>query len=341
MRKKDKLGNVTMKDVALFTGFSTATVSRVLNNNYPVSAKTKRKVLEAFEHLNYEPNLVAKSLRSRKSNLIAIIVADIENPYYIRIAKQIDKVLFERGYNLITCSTDESIEKEQEIIRMLLSKNIDAIAISPCDSERTDLTELNKRGIPITLLDRKLEKYKKLPFVGTDNFRETYELTGKLIEKGHKDIGILTGTLNTSTGLERFNGFKSALSNYNLPFNKEWQFNGEFIEEKAFSAIDERLSNGQSFPTALVSCNNVMTKGALRVFDKYDLRIPEEISIVSYGALANNNLFQVKITSLEQDILSMGRAIAVSLLDQMENQGLVPVEVNDSIIIEGNSIKGL
>jgi len=84
-----------------------------------------------------------------------------------------------------------------------------------------------------------------------------------------------------------------------------------------------------------------MTKGALRVFDKYDLRIPEEISIVSYGALANNNLFQVKITSLEQDILSMGRAIAVSLLDQMENQGLVPVEVNDSIIIEGNSIKGL
>ena len=145
---------VTMKDIAAYTGVSTATVSRVLNDNYPVNIDTKKKVLKAFEELNYEPNLVAKSLRSRKSNLIAIIVADIENPYYISIAKEIDNYLFKEGYNLITCSTNESIEKEQEIIRMLLGKNIDAIAISPCDSEHTDLSMIINQHVPIVLIER-------------------------------------------------------------------------------------------------------------------------------------------------------------------------------------------
>lgn len=338
MSSKNKKGNPTMKDVALYTGFSTATISRVLNDNYPVSAETKKKVLEAFEQLNYEPNLVAKSLRSRKSNLVAIIVADIENPYYMRIAKQIDKYLFSKGYNLITCSTDESLEKEEEIIKMLMSKNIDAIAISPCDSESTDLSELIKQGIPITLIDRKLYKYDHLPYVGTDNFKETYALTEQLILNGHKDIGIITGTLTTSTGIERLEGFKAALEHHNIRFNHNWLYKGEFVEEIAYESMVKKLNKMKDIPSAIVSCNNVMTKGALKVIEKNNLKIPEDISIVTYGALANNNLFEVKITSLEQDILSMGQSIATSLLNQLENYNLPEIEVQDSVIIEGNSV---
>ncbi|KTT84281.1 MULTISPECIES: LacI family DNA-binding transcriptional regulator [Mammaliicoccus] len=328
-----------MKDVALYTGLSTATVSRVLNDNYPVSAETRKKVLDAFEKLDYEPNLVAKSLRSRKSNLVAIIVADIENPYYMRIAKQIDKYLFNKGYNLITCSTDESLEKEQEILKMLMSKNIDAIAISPCDSESTDLAELIKREIPITLIDRKLYNYGNLPYVGTDNYKETYDLTKQLILKGHKDIGIITGTLSTSTGLERLEGFKAALQDYNIPFNHDWLYNGEFVEETTYKVMIDKLNKMNNIPTAIVSCNNVMTKGALSAIKENNLKVPNDISIVTYGALANNNLFKVKITSLEQDTISMGEAIATSLINQLEKVYLPTVEVQESIIIKGNSIK--
>ncbi|WP_436955711.1 LacI family DNA-binding transcriptional regulator [Staphylococcus sp. AS1337] len=341
MNQKNKTNNVTMKDIALYTGFSTATVSRVLNNNYPVSSETRDQILNAFEQLNYEPNLVAKSLRSNKSNLVAIIVADIENPYYMTIAKQIDKYLFKKGYNLITCSTDESIEKEEEIIRMLLSKNIDAIAISPCDSKNTNLKEIQNRNIPIILIDRKLDDYQQLPYIGTDNFKESYELTKKLIAKGHEKLGIVTGSLNTSTGIERLNGFKAALSEYGLAFQEEWMFNGQFKEDITFDLINEYLYKGLTLPTGIVICNNVMTKGALTVFDKYQIKIPQDLSVVSYGSLANNNLFKVKVTSLEQDLLSMGEAIAISLLSKLEDQYKGQVEIKSSKIIEGNSIKRL
>ena len=341
MDQNSKAHNVTMKDIALYTGFSTATVSRVLNNNYPVSSETRDQILNAFEQLNYEPNLVAKSLRSKKSNLVAIIVADIENPYYMTIAKQIDKYIFDKGYNLITCSTDESIEKEEEIIRMLLSKNIDAIAISPCDSKNTNLTEMINRNIPIILIDRKLDEHQQLPYIGTNNFKESYELTKELISKGHEKLGIVTGSLNTSTGIERLNGFKAALSDSQLNFHEEWMFNGQFKEDTTFDVIDEHLYNDLALPTGMVICNNVMTKGVLSVFDKYQINIPQDVSIVSYGALANNNLFETKITSLEQDLLSMGDAIANNILSKLENHPKAQVEINRSEIIEGNSIKEL
>ena len=100
----------------------------------------------------------------------------------------------------------------------------------------------------------------------------------------------------------------------------------------------KKLNKMKDIPSAIVSCNNVMTKGALRVIEKNNLKIPEDISIVTYGALANNNLFEVKITSLEQDILSMGQSIATSLLNQLENYNLPEIEVQDSVIIEGNSV---
>ncbi|WP_449621148.1 LacI family DNA-binding transcriptional regulator [Robertmurraya sp. Marseille-Q9965] len=334
------LKNVTMKDIARYTGVSTATVSRVLNDNYPVNIETKQKVLKAIEELNYEPNLVAKNLRSKKSNLVAIVVADIKNPYYISIAKEIDDYLFEEGYNLITCSTDESIEKEADIIRLLLSKQIDAIAIAPSDSEKSKLTELIKKHVPIVLVDRKIDDL-SIPFVGTNNFKESYNLTEYLIKKGHERIGVMTGKLNTSTGKERLKGFKMAMENHGLSVDEKWIFNGEFEEIQAYEVLSQFLKNNQDIPTALVSCNNLMTKGTMLALNERSIRIPEDISIVSIGVMENHEFFSTKITSIEQDTSFMGKKVAELLLSQLQNKQKLKNIVVESAFIEGNSVKEL
>ncbi|WP_099159525.1 LacI family DNA-binding transcriptional regulator [Virgibacillus ndiopensis] len=333
-----KLNNVTMKDIAEYTGVSTATVSRVLNNNYPVNIDTKKKVLDAIKELDYEPNLVARNLRSRKSNLVAIMVADIKNPYYISIANEIDYYLFKEGYNLIICSTNESIEKEQETIRMLLGKNIDAIAISPCDSKNTDLTTLINQNVPIVLIDRKIHG-KDIPFVGSNNFEETYLLTEFLIKKGHERIGILNGTLNNSTGQDRFNGFKQAMKDYKLMFNEKWVFSGGFEEKKAYDELNHYLKTKNELPTALLSCNNMMTIGAMTALTENGKNIPDDISLVSFGALANQHLLSPQVACLDQDTTYIGKKVAELILNQLNNTNDQERVLIDSIFMDGNSVK--
>ncbi|MGA8941833.1 MAG: LacI family DNA-binding transcriptional regulator [Thermoactinomyces sp.] len=335
-----KSKNVTMKDIAEYTGVSTATVSRVLNDNYPVNIETKKKVLKAMKELNYEPNLVARNLRSRKSNLVAIIVADIKNPYYTNIAKQIDDYLFTEGYNLIICNTDESPKKEKEIIRMLLSRNIDAIAIAPSDSQNTDLSGLIDQNVPIVLLDRKIKDL-QLPFVGTDNFKEAYSLTKFLIEKGHRNIGIINGSLKTSTGEERFLGYKKAMEDHGLSIDEKWMYNGGFEEKKAYDVLKRFLQTGDELPTALFSCNNLMTRGAIKALKEGNVDIPDDLSLISFGALANQDLICPRITCIEQDTTYIGRKAAELLLGKLKNkkQPQKTSVIIESIFLPGDSVK--
>lgn len=330
--------SVTMKDIAEYTGFSIATISRVINGNYPVNVKTKEKVLNAIEELNYEPNLVAKNLRSKKSNLVAIIVADITNPYYVSIAKEIDDYLFKEGYNLITCSTGESTRKEDKIIRSLLSKQVDAIALSPSDSEKTNVAGLINENVPVVLVDRKLKNV-DFPFVGTNNFIEGYQLTEYLIKKGHKNIGIITGKLNTSTGQDRFKGFERAMKDYNLDIKKKWVFTGEFEEKQAYKNITSFLENDNCIPTAIVSSNNLMAKGLMDAFKEKNIRIPEDVSLVSFGVIENSKFFNTQITSIEQDTRYIGKKVAEILLSMLNNKPKTDSVIVKSNIIEGNSVK--
>lgn len=326
----------TMKDVAKAASVSTATVSRVLNNNYPVSKEVIEKVLKAMDDLQYKPNLVARSLRINKSNLVAIVVADIRNPYYASIAREIDNYLFNEGYNLIICSTDESSEKEKKILDMLIKKNVDAIAISPCNKEIENITQIINKDIYTVLLDREIPQL-KLPYVGGRNFEESYLLTEYLIKSGHRKIAIMTGNLNTSTGEERFLGYQKAMSDYHLSIHNNLILSGDFMEKKAFHSMCEFFSKQKMHePLAIVSCNNLMTEGIMKAAMKFNIKIPENLSIVSFGAIENEELIRPKITCIKQSVIEIGKRVADLIYNKLNSHE----EINEHQIIENTFVEG-
>lgn len=334
----------TIKDVAIRANVSTATVSRVLNGNYPVSKEIKERVQRAIDDLKYKPNSIARSLRIRKSNLIAVVVADIRNPYYIAIAREIDNRLFNDGYNLILCSTDESPEKEKKILEKLIEKNVDAVIISPCSQDPENLMPLINEHIFTVLIDRDVPLL-NLNYVGEQNFNESYQLTEYLIKNGHKRIAIMNGTLESSTGKERFMGYKSALKNYGIAVNDDLVLSGGYYKSMAFLAMDKLFSSRSKIqPTAVLSCNNLMTEGIMKAAIKHHKRIPEDLSIVSIGEIANQDFIATKITCMKQKEYVVGKKVSDIILSNL-NSGtneklLQKISINNDLI-EGNSVKNM
>lgn len=307
--------NVTIKEVSIRANVSTATVSRVLNNNYPVRKETKEKVMKAVHELNFSPNHIARNLRTHQSNLVAMVVADITNSYYAKIAKIVDQHLFMEGYNLLVCSTDESHEKENKFLDMLISKNVDAIAISSVSNNADVIQNAIDNGIKVVLLDRKHAGL-MAPYVGSDNAAESCVLTEHLIQMGHKQIAFISGSLKTSTGLERLQGYKDALIKNKLSIDEALIFEGDYSRDSGFAAMKKIIARSKKV-TGIVSSNNLMTEGALHAIKMKGLAIPEDYSVVSFGSIDNDDLISPKISCIDQDILTIGNETSEQLLDML------------------------
>jgi LacI family transcriptional regulator len=334
----------TMKDVAKRAKVSIATVSRVLNSNYPVSKEIEERVKKAVKELQFRPNSVARSLRMKKSNLIAMVVSDIRNPYYISIARKIDNQLFDSGYSMIVCSTDESVEKEKKILDTIIEKNVDAVVSSPCTQNPETLMPLIKENIFTILIDRDIPSL-NLNFIGENNLKEAYLLTEYLINKGHREIAIMNGTLSSGTGSERFIGYCTALQKHSIRLIDDLVLNGGFYKELAYDQMNKLLSDHDSIqPTAIISCNNLMTEGIMEAIFRHHKKIPDDISLVSFGCIENQAFIDTKITYIKQNSDLVGEKAADILLKQMKNEleFQKPAKINiKNPLIEGNSVKDI
>ncbi|SKC47018.1 LacI family DNA-binding transcriptional regulator [Maledivibacter halophilus] len=341
------MGKVTIKDVAKRAGVCVATVSRVLNNNYPVKEKTKNKVLEAIQELQYQPNDIARSLKNNKTNTIGVIVADISNAYFMQIAKGIENVIQEKGYNLIISSTDENPLKEIEILDMLSQKRVDAIIISSCNNDGTFIERLIKRGLPVVLIDRRI-KGLTADIIVEDNYVAAYDLVSQLIAKGHKRISIVNGSNFVSSGQERFEGYKKALEDNCLKIRNEYIFQGEFRKEVAYTKIKKMLEtmDKDELPTAIFAANNLMAEGVMAALFEKNINIPEDISLVSFGELSTPELIKPRLTVVSQKAFSIGQKAGELAIQRIDEDGNLNrknykeiVMVSD--IYNGESVKTL
>ena len=315
----------TIKDVAREVGVSTATVSHVINKTRFVSEELRQRVLDAIQALNYQPNAIARSLVKRKTHTIGIIITDILNPFYTAIVRGIEDVTYKSGYSVMLCNTDENPEKEILYIQILLEKRIDGLIISSASQDGVHPLVSQLKGIPLVTIVRRIRGLACDAVLG-DNRGGVYNGIDHLIELGHRKIGMIAGPAGLSSGAERLEGYKEALSKHRIPIDDRWIKRGDFKRESGYALTQEILQKG-SPPTALFVANNQMAIGALQALHEMKIRIPKDISFISFDDMEWYSFLDPPLTTVEHSPYLMGKAAGEMLLQRISKNRKNPKKV--------------
>ena len=205
----------TIHDVAKLAGVAPITVSRVINNSGYINDKTREKVEAAIAKLGYVPNVLARSLKSKRTNTLALVVTDITNPFFTIIARGVEDTAGDAGFNVIFCNTDESQEKEDNYVQVILQKQVDGILLVPAGSNTKSIQIIKDQGTPLVILDRRIDNT-DVDIVRGDSIGGARLLTQHLIDLGHRHIALINGPHNVSTAEDRLIGYKQVMEENGL-----------------------------------------------------------------------------------------------------------------------------
>lgn len=322
------LNKMTIKDIAREAGVSTATISRVMNNSGYVSPDVKVHVQEVIRKFNYQPNAIARSLKQEKSRSIGIVLPDMANPYFMKIARTIQHRCFQEGYHLLFMDTEESPEKESETLDFLLEKRIEALILASTGANCEQIQGIHDSGIHVILLDR---RFSNLEFdsVTEDNIHAAKSAIAYLLENKHVRIGLVSGPSSISTAQDRKKGALDGLQEEGINIESELMFEGDYTRESGIAAI-RHFYQLETPPTAIFSANNEMTFGIY--LGLQELGVPlDELEIVSFGDLEFASLFQNRLSVIQQRPQEIGEMIGNILIRRLngdhegvENRILLP-----------------
>jgi LacI family transcriptional regulator len=338
MKTYSKSRKVTLRDVAKIAGVSTATVSRVINNPEKVKPRTLEKVRKVIEELHYSPNLIARSLKVQKSFMIGLLVPNILNPFFAKIARGTENLLNERGYTVLILDTQENSVKEAKYLKDLLERRVDGLIIVP-SKEDTDIPKvLRKKPIPAVFVDRYFSK--DFDSVKGNNFSGISLLVSHLVNRGYRRIGFISGPLETLPGRERYEAFIRLLALYGLEAKPAHVKISDFSIEGGYVKTKELLESGD-IPEAVVAANNFMGVGALKAIREKGLRVPQDLGLVVFDEVFLADLADPPLTVVVQPAEEMGKVAAEMLLERIEaGEDLIPpreVVLEPVLIVRGST----
>lgn len=316
-----------LEDLSRELGYSKTLISMVLNgkgNQYGISKKTQAAVLDAVAQMDYSPNKFARALRTGKSFFIGLIVADIGNPFYSKIAKNIETVLFSKGYNLMVCSTEENVEKEKKLVDMMINQQgVDGLIIaSSCDNaDFYNSPRFSKT--PIVFIDRVIPLF-NANYIVIDNYGGSMEVVNKLIDEGCKNIACLSITPSyISTIEDRLNGYKGALQKNKLALDQNMIVNVNFdnIYDDVVSAL-RKYMNANTKIDAIYSLNNHLAVAALKAIkENKDLRSYfDKTKMACFDDVELFNLIDKPVLSVSQPIESIGQNASNLVMDIIDGK---------------------
>jgi LacI family transcriptional regulator len=298
----------TVADVAKEAGVSVSTAARVLSGSGYASEDTRRLVLEAAKALGYVPNQIARSLRTRQTRLIGLLIGDVENSFYSAIARHVESVAKAAGYHVVLCNSDDDPAIEREYLTLLEGMQVDALIVTPTLKNRRDLTRLLEEDIVIVQMDRKVEGIDADAIV-VDNEAGAASAVNHLVEAGHSLIGILTGELTVPTARQRLTGYERALEEHGIEVRPELIRSGSFHREHAIEHATELLT-ARPQPTAIFAANNFLAEGALVALGDQGLRIPRDMSLVAFDDVEWMSMVDPPLTTVRQPTRDMARSAA-------------------------------
>jgi len=312
----------TISDVAKLAGVSPVTVSRVINNADNVRPATRARVERAIAELGYVPSGVAKSLRLKRTQTLALIVPDIQNSFWTTVARGVEDAAQSRGYSIFLCNTDENAEKQRHYLEVVISQRTDGVIIAPSDNKIENLSLLKKRRIPTVVMDRYIDGWDVDTVMG-DSVSASRALVKHLISLGHRRIAMISGPRTTSTSTDRIIGYRIALEESGIPFDPDLVRIGEY-RSIAGERLTHQLLENDLRPTAIFAANNVIALGVIDALSVHGLRVPQDMALVCFDDLPNTSRLFPFLTVAVQPAYDLGANAAQLLLSRLESDQLPP-----------------
>lgn len=307
----------TQKELAKLAGVSTGTVSNVISGSTRVSERSRQKVLKAIRDLNYHPNLIARSLKTNRTNTLGIVVPDITIPFFPKLVRGAESAARERGYFLVVLDSESNHEREVEMIALLRAHRVDGILLVTVGGHTSSADRASLlSGCPVVYLDR-LPDGIKVDSVSVDDRSAAEMAVSHLISMGHKDIAILTGPLTMRNEQERLRGYRQALQKAGLPIRDALIWGGSFDRDEITRICQNGLLKPRRKPSALFTTNGVTGLGALRSMYAAGLTTPRDIAFVTFDELTADEFFRPAVTTVLQPAFDIGYRAVDVLLDRI------------------------
>jgi LacI family transcriptional regulator len=307
----------TIRDVAKRAGVAPITVSRVINNSGYVSQEKRDRVETAIAELDYVPNILARSFRSKQTRTIALILTDITNPFWTDVAHGVEDAAREHNFNVILCNTNESESRQVEYVSVLMQKQVDGILLVPARSTSEATGAIQKQGIAVVVLDRHVPAT-DVDMVRCDSEGGAYQLVRHVLSLGHRRVAVLTGPKDVSSARDRVVGYRRAFREANIDIIENLIFYGKFIQTSGYE-MAQRALLATPQPTALFATNNFIAIGAWRALRDAGLRIPQDITLVAFDDLPAGLVVDPFLTVAAQPGYEMGKQATELLLDRLTN----------------------
>ncbi len=319
--------NITLQRIADELGLSITTVSRSLGSEarrYRISRKTEEKVRQLARSLGFTPNHVARSLRLKKTATIGLVIPDISNPFFAAIVRQITIGARAYRYSVIVCDSQDNEDAEIESIELLRARGVEGIVLCPVGRSAEHLAAFQNGDMPIVLADRYFPGV-QLPYVVSDNAKGAREAVDYLIENGHRRVVCLQGMRGVSPNEDRLRGYREAFAERQIPVDETLIVGDSFSEENGYVTTKLLLKADRQF-TAVFSFSNMISLGVLRALDEEGLRVPYDVSLVSFDDHPYLAYLSSPMTAVVQRTNEMGKIAVKMLFDRIRSKENTPIQ---------------
>ena len=311
---------VTLKKIASELNVSTSLVSQVLNGKARqsrIKKETELLVVKKAKELGYVSNKIARGLRTKKTDTIALLTPNLADPFFARITKVVHNELHHYGYNLMILESNDETSKEIEEMKLVRANGMDGMLIIPVGDEYLHIEELAKKDYPLVLLYRSIENI-EVNTITVDHYYNIYKMVSFLVKKGHTRIGLLQGVSLRYANRERLRGYKTALKENNIEFANEYVVKIGFEREHGYNGT-KKLLELPTPPTAIILNGDFQTFGSLSAIKEKGLQIPDDITLVSTNILNIEEYIFVPIFGIHHPIEEMAKSAVSILIDSIEN----------------------
>lgn len=305
---------VTMLDIAKGLNVSVVTVSKVLRNKGKISAATRKRVLQRAKDLNYQTNWIARSLVTRRTFTIGLLLPDFTHPFFAEVAKAVAETVRPHGYHVIISYFEENPELERNEADSLMARQVDGLIAASAQSNPELFEGILARKVPVVLIDRPIAGV-QASFVGVDNEAIGKLATNHLIAQGCIRIAHLRGP-KLGIAAERLAGYRHALQKRDLPVVSKYIVGARHVDSSGYSAM-KKLLQAQPVPDGVFCYNDPVAIGAMKAISEAGLKIPQDIAVVGAGNVHYSDVLAVPLTTVDQGTVQIGKRAAELLMEQI------------------------